>query len=250
MSIWDFIPKIFIVTTKGSKRHKTLEKSLEYMNIPRDKVIHNTERPACVKTLKMCTLGCTQNHLNIYKQGKKYPYILVFEDDVYIKDKNILKNLKKIKQFIQQEKDWDIIYLGHFPWKIGKQHNNLYESVSWCTHAYIISRKAMNFFSQFTAQEIYTIANTYRISIWQKLFTSEGGGIDTFMAKYSCKKMLKTYCIYPQIIYQNSIPGWNIKADISQFICGTFGSIDIFSICLAIIFIIVITKCISSRFCS
>jgi hypothetical protein len=216
--MFSFIPEIFIASVRGSPRIPIVR--AEMMRLGIDKyTIHEQEPPVITdpkKRTEAVTLSCTENHLSIYQKGMKHPYILVLEDDVYIPfDRiDIFFILDEVRKFIQSN-DWDIFYLGHFPWMIKKISPDIGESISWCTHAYFISQRAMKYISRYKPREILQIGRLIVPGVFPFLFP-EGGGIDTFMAYCAHKKYLKSHCSIPMLVYQYSIPRWKLKADIAQ----------------------------------
>lgn len=208
-----FIPRIFVATVKGSERIPRVTSELVRLGI-RD-FSFNQQTPALEKTLVSRTLSCTDNHLQIYRQALQYPYIAVFEDDVYVVDTEQLR----VVQECQELSDWDFIFLGHFPWKIGKKVTaHLHEMVSWCTHAYLISNRAMRKMLEYTPEQILEIGRM-STSTFFDLFFPEGGGIDTFIAYKTCAGEFKSYGFYPMLFYQYSISNWELKARVAERVC-------------------------------
>tara|TARA_B100000886_G_C20374856_1_gene471303 strand:+ start:451 stop:1107 length:657 start_codon:yes stop_codon:yes gene_type:complete len=56
--------------------------------------------------------GCAQSHIKLleYALEKNMDHILIFEDDIFIQDENILKN--NINKFFSSKKKWDVLLLG------------------------------------------------------------------------------------------------------------------------------------------
>jgi glycosyl transferase, family 25 len=132
------------------------------------------------------SLGCMLSHIKIYKDviEKKYEYVLILEDDSFFNEKF---NLNEVINDIEKYKDdnFGIFYLGcthnKNPIHIEK---NIYKCVySNTTHAYIISKKCINF--------ILDNINNYDKEI------------DTFLSNYVQKKF-NCYCFYPSIIKQEN----------------------------------------------
>ncbi len=212
-TLFSFIPRIFVATVKNSARIPRVTAELSRIGI-RNFVL-NQQTPAAVSDLEGRTLSCTENHLQIYRQALQYPYVAIFEDDVYVTDTSRLEIIREC----QTLKDWDFIFLGHFPWKIGKRvTENLRESVSWCTHAYLISNRAMRKMLEYTPREIMESGRISTPTLFD-LFFSEGGGIDTFIAYKTHTGVFKSYAFYPMLFYQYSISRWELKARVAEKVC-------------------------------
>jgi GR25 family glycosyltransferase involved in LPS biosynthesis len=99
-------------------------------------------------------VGCFISHTDIIKESYADPEcksVLIFEDDV-IRGKFYHKqHMQKVEEFMENNKDWDIIKLGYsihpafFHEMMFSKDNTypLHEFPSTMTHAYIISRKGM-----------------------------------------------------------------------------------------------------------
>ena len=214
---WNFIPKIYIATLCNSKRIPIVTKSLDDMGVKNYEF--NYQTPPLVKNRVNVTLSCSDNHLQIYKKAlnENHPFICVFEDDVFTERKSselpiILKN---IERFVKTN-DWGILYLGYFPWKIGRECQEMvYESISWCTHAYLITRDAMKLMCRYSPEQMLKIGRMSVPSVFDIIFP-EGGGIDTFMAQLAYRNKIKSHCVYPMLIEQNSIPYWSSQSKIAR----------------------------------
>ncbi len=216
--IWSFIPKIYVATLENSKRISQVSKDLSVMGVSNYEF--NYQIPPRVKTLENITLSCTDNHLQVYRKAleKNYPFICVFEDDVYISPsqrRRMQKVLVQVKRFIESH-EWDVVYLGNFPWKTGKEKvKGIHEGIFWCTHAYLISERGMKYMLQYSPEQILKIGRTAVPSSFD-MFFREGGGIDTFLAYSSIRNKLRSYAVVPLLVEQSSIPNWNIKARIVE----------------------------------
>lgn len=213
---WEFIPRIYIATLENSKRIPQVQVDLRKMGIKDYEF--NFQTPPSVKSHESATLSCTDNHLQIYRKAlqKGYPYICVFEDDVFINDLNRVKEvLLDIQNFIHRN-EWDLIYLGHFPWKLGERvSKTLYQSVSWCTHAYLISQRAMRYMTHFSPKTMLDVGRLAVPTAFD-LFFKEGGGIDTFLAYSTTRGKLKSFAVSPLLIEQSSISQWSLKAKLVE----------------------------------
>jgi GR25 family glycosyltransferase involved in LPS biosynthesis len=209
---------VYVATVVNSKRIPQVSKDLSTMGVTDYEF--NYQVPPAVKNFVNITLSCTDNHLQIYRKAleRRFPYICVFEDDVYIPPSHlprVREVLSRVKQFIQSD-DWDLIYLGNFPWKIGAEKGRgIHEGVFWCTHAYIISERGMRYMLKYSPEEMMKIGRTAVPSSFDMVFR-EGGGIDTFLAYSSVRNRLKSYAVVPMLVEQSSIPKWAIKARLAE----------------------------------
>lgn len=231
---WRFIPKIYIATLEKSRRIPQVEKDLCTMGIQHYEF--NYQIPPLVKNLHNVTLSCTENHLQIYTKAlkEKLPFICVFEDDVYIPPSHlhrIKKVLLQIENFIRTTHDWDIIFLGNFPWKIGNEKSEgIYEGVFWCTHSYLISERGMRYMLQYSPSQMMEIGRKAVPSVFD-MFFREGGGIDTFLAYSTTRNKIKSFAVVPMLVEQLSISNWTIKARLAEKISrGGWWSYRIFYI--------------------
>lgn len=222
MSKWDFIPATFIATVQGSGRIPQVSKELDRVGLTRYQF--NYQVPPSEKTFVNITLSCTDNHQQIYRRGLEggYPFILVLEDDAYFP--NPIVDLDKVAAFAATP-GWDFFYLGHFPWKIGeriRKYPHVYRSISWCTHAYLISAQGMKKMLVHTPSQMMDIARVGVPAMAQMVF-KECGGIDTYIAYQSYLGKLSSFALVPMMIYQYSIPGWKNKADAAQYLSVRVG---------------------------
>lgn len=200
----------------NSKRIPQVTKDLSRMGITDFEF--NTQTPPQIKNHINATLSCTDNHLQIYRKAlaNGYQRICVFEDDVFVSSLN--QNIfQEINDFLDTHV-WDILYLGHFPWKIGKKvHKFIHESISWCTHAYIINEKTMRYMCKYTPQNMLDIGRL-AVPYAFNMFFKEGGGIDTFLAYSASRNRIKSYAVVPLLVEQSSIKKWSLKAKIAEFL--------------------------------
>jgi GR25 family glycosyltransferase involved in LPS biosynthesis len=214
---WDFIPRTFVATVQNSKRIPIITNELKRIGITNYEF--NEQIPPPKKTHLTVTLSCSDNHLQIYRKAlsKNYSFICVLEDDVFIKNmKDISFVMKNVRQFIEQG-DWDIIYLGHFPWMIGKEvFPRLRKGVFWCTHAYLINERAMRYMLKYSPEDMLKIGRLAVPTLFD-MFFKEGGGIDTFIAYSGIRNRIKIHAVVPMLIQQTSIDNWSLKANLAQW---------------------------------
>lgn len=240
--MWSFIPEIHVATLQHSKRRNRLEKDLLQMGILEKK--YNEQIPPLEKTFENITMSCTDNHLSIYRKASltAAPFICVLEDDVFVPQCHRIKEiLEDISQFLHRENDWDLVYLGHLPWKIGRKRTaHIYESVSWCTHAYLISQRGMQFMLKYSPRDILDTGRLVVPYLFD-LFFKEGGGIDTFIAYHAWQGNLKTFAVCPFLVHQYSIPNWSKKAQLAEMMAWYgFWPKHIVMTCFVVCFVLIL----------
>lgn len=105
--------------------------------------------------------GCYESHKTIMKNALKKGFnnALIFEDDAVISKNFSFQKIQKVKEFIKNSSiNWDIIYLGCFPdvWNYPQYYNStldIYEVKATQTHAYIVNKPYMQFFTKLEFQE-------------------------------------------------------------------------------------------------
>lgn len=223
---WNFFPGIYVATVTGSGRIPQVSKELNRVGVTNFTL--NRQIPPKEKTFENITLSCTDNHQQIYRDAlqKGLPYICVFEDDVYFTDppKEIRKSLQKIAKFVNTP-GWDFLYIGHFPWKIGAKMRNypgIFKSISWCTHAYVISNSGMQKMLEHTPEQMMQIARV-GVPVIANMMFKECGGIDTYIAYQTHRGKFESFCLYPMFVFQYSIPGWKTKAQAAEYMSMKLG---------------------------
>jgi glycosyl transferase, family 25 len=161
------LDKTYIINLKERiDRKKSMENKLLKNNIdnytfieaikPNINDVHNWNKNFCnirknLEKYRIGSLGCMLSHIKIYKDAieKNYDYILILEDDALFTENfnlnNIITNIEKYK-----DDNFGIFYLGCTNYKKPIHlEKNIYKCVySNTTHAYIISRKCINFILQ------------------------------------------------------------------------------------------------------
>ena len=93
-------------------------------------------RMGAIKT-EIGIVGCALSHLRCIQEAKikGYPYVCIFEDDIIIKNENLL--IKKVKKLINE--DFDVLMLSGNNFRPFEEHDD-YIKVTKCftTGAYII----------------------------------------------------------------------------------------------------------------
>jgi hypothetical protein len=214
---WSFIPRIYVATIENSKRIRQVQKDLSDMGVVNYEF--NYQVPPVVKSYVNVSLSCTDNHLQIYRKALRcgYKYVCVFEDDVFTRTREKIPFvLQNVKKFVESTVNWDVLYLGHFPWKIGKEvSQGICESISWCTHSYLITDKAMRYMLRYSPEDMMKIGRLAVPSIFDMFFI-EGGGIDTFLAYSAYRNKIHSHAVFPMLIEQSSIAKWSMKAKLAQ----------------------------------
>ena len=162
-------------------------------------------------------LGCLLSHLEVikisYRRG--YERVLILEDDISI-HKNLHEEFNKIaNNIVNQNLDWDVLYLGHATftsdYQIGiedrswqpiineKYENQVVETVnSWTCHARALNRKAMKAILDYYE----TYGYHYELD---RMLVSE----------FQREKKLKFYRTYPQLFVQNDTQSDNDPSGMS-----------------------------------
>ncbi len=228
MTDWSFIPQIYVTTIdKGSSHMKKLKVAIKRLGIDADTVYFNVP-PPLHKQNKIDS--CADNHLTCIRDAykKDLDFALILEDDVYVKDQNDLEmGLKAVESFIKTNADWDIIYLGHSPFYMkprAKKHSVI-PSISWITHAYIISRRYIKVLSN---TKLETLQKNTKLTIGWPVSPIIGRGynhIDVIMLNHANTGTIKSYAVYPRMIDQSSqTPVWSILMKLMEDSSWQFGN--------------------------
>ena len=93
--------------------------------------------------------GCHESHLSVIKEAydEGCRNVLIFEDDIMPSPEYSEKYIIEAGKFVNNNKNWDIFYLGHQPNVFFSEstvvENNIMKCFSTLTHAYVLSRKFM-----------------------------------------------------------------------------------------------------------
>jgi GR25 family glycosyltransferase involved in LPS biosynthesis len=136
--------------------------------------------------------GCFDSHIKVlkYAQANNYTNILVFEDDVMPTKGYNEKIIKKAVEFMQNNKDWDILYFGYSFMDQNQQtiftapnyNDDIIIYKPLLTHAFCYSQRGIN-----------TILKTYKPYLGKTHY-------DQFLVNH---KGLKSFCILPLMFNQN-----------------------------------------------
>lgn len=103
-----FIPMtLYINLDKRSDRNK------EFLsNFPGRDLKNHIERISGIYEDKNGNIGCLKSHIKALKRASmlNYPYILIAEDDFYIKNMNYM--VESLENFFINFKEWDVLMLG------------------------------------------------------------------------------------------------------------------------------------------
>ncbi len=137
--------------------------------------------------------GCFDSHIQVIQQAyeKGLNNILIFEDDIKVSPSYSQSQVKECVEFMQNNKDWDIFYLGYFACNTNRGSmkdfinskfisNHIIEFRPFATHAYCLSRKGMR-----------KILNTYKNYIGK-----------IHLDHYYVKITLGSYCTVPLLFDQ------------------------------------------------
>lgn len=143
-NIWSFFDKIYCINL-----YEREDRYLESKQLFNELNINNLEYYRTYKHKKGGKYGCFESHINVinkaYNSGTNN--CLIFEDDVYPLDFSYVGLLECVN-FMQNNKEWNIFYLGGFPNIYYDQNKNttphFYKTHSIGCHAYVINRNLMN----------------------------------------------------------------------------------------------------------
>lgn len=143
--------------------------------------------------------SCTESHKKAVKVAKdnNWDNVLIFEDDCRFTTTNIKEVLTDVKEFINSNNNWDLIFLGvnlkHVPEKYNERFYKL-NGRFYTTHAYLINKR---FYDTLLSYEhktccnidvLYTdLASTKEYFLYHKLFAIQKTGfsdIERLKMKY------------------------------------------------------------------
>jgi len=181
MNSYNFFDKIYCINLKyRTDRYNSSLKVFRQLNI------YNVKYFLADKHHNGGRYGCFDSHINVIKDAhnNNYNNILIFEDDIKIAKYYNNNLLNKSIEFMTNN-DWDIFYLGYFPFSYNYKYNiisdNIVESNPFGGHAYCLNKKS-----------IKTILNNYQQVIGKIHF-------DMWL---SLSNKFKTFCIAPIIFDQ------------------------------------------------
>ena len=145
MKITDIVDLIVVITLKGRKdRHCDLKQNLESIGLSTNKYF------LAEKHSKGPVYGSFDSHMKVieYAYKNNYKNVLVLEDDVCFDVEKICNTeiLSNIGNFIDNNKDWDLFYVGGMPYYKFGNYNDLIIKGEWIlAHSYIVNRKCMQY---------------------------------------------------------------------------------------------------------
>jgi len=184
-NLYYFFDKIVCINLRHRKdRYNSAKNLFDKLNIP------NVEFYIADKSSIDGRYGCFESHINVIKKAyiQDCNNILIFEDDIR---PSIFYNINLLKDSIEfmKNNEYDIFYLGYFPFnKVNsiylsseKITKNIISYNPFATHAYCLNRISMK-----------KILDNYKIYIGKI-------HIDKF---YTYNYIFKNYCITPMIFEQ------------------------------------------------
>lgn len=226
-------------------------KELEKLHVPSDMININIMPHGTHKTGH---LSCTANHIEAIKKArnKYHKRIFIVEDDISVHvTTDINKCLETLHQFITDPKNhFDILYVGCFAHKMqtGIHRYRIRKASCYATHGYIINIGFMDMIKQLTPEDI--VSHSYKMLENKEdytveksfLTTPEHPSIDVWLILLSDNNFIKSYCIYPNILYQNSIKStiaykYTIEPAVSTF-GNMYFAIIILGICTLLLILI------------
>ena len=144
MNKYNFFDKIYCINLKYRKdRYNSSLNTFKKLKINNIKYFIANKHP------KGGRYGCFDSHIKIIYNAyiNNYNYILIFEDDVKIAKyyNNILLN--KSINFMKNNNNWDIFYLGYYPFSFNYKYNIIYDNIIHSNpfggHAYCLNKKSI-----------------------------------------------------------------------------------------------------------
>jgi GR25 family glycosyltransferase involved in LPS biosynthesis len=153
--------------------------------------------------------GCFDSHIKILKEAyeKNLEYILVFEDDIIATEYNSEKNISEAINFMKNNKEWDIFYLG---FSVIKDSKN---GVSTILDAEYISENIIKYNPYFTHALCYNKASIKKILDNYEDYI-EYMHYDMYIANYL---ELNNYCYIPNLFDQDIRTSDNDILDLAEF---------------------------------
>jgi glycosyl transferase family 25 len=180
--MYNFFDKIYCINLKHrTDRYNSSLKTFIKLNINNVKYFLANKHP------KGGRYGCFESHINVIHDAyiNNYNYILIFEDDVKIAKyyNNLLLN--KSINFMKTNNNWDIFYLGYFPFSYNYKYNiisdNIIESNPFGGHAYCLNKQSI----KLIIDNYHNIIGKQHFDIWLSL-----------------SNKFRTFCIAPIIFDQ------------------------------------------------
>lgn len=167
-------------------------------------------------------IGCALSHIKCWKKHilKLNNYTLILEDDFFIKNKNLLKNIDKLINFyiLNTPKDFDILYLGYISGSCIKKYFTLSNNIN--------NYKNINKYIEIPELHLglhsYIISNRGIVNLLNKLDKKKiNFHLDYYIQSLASKNKLITYAIKDRLFFQTST--YLTKSNnISKFKCSLF----------------------------
>lgn len=145
MKITNIVDLIVVITLKDRKdRHIDLKYNLDSINLKDNKFF------LANKHIKGSVYGSFDSHMKVidFAYKNNYKNVLILEDDVCFDVDEIMNAdiLSKINIFLNNNKEWDIFYLGGMPYYKYENSSQLIMKGEWIlAHSYIVNRKCMKY---------------------------------------------------------------------------------------------------------
>lgn len=204
MVLTNLCDNIFIISLKDREdRRSTIEKNLSKLNLKRDidyKFWLVERHP------KGSVYGSYDSHLSIirYSLDNNYERVLILEDDAYFDlSKMNLQKIFEIKNFLDNNKDWDLFYLGGMlTYKEEYINDNIIKGEWILVHSYIVNIKCMKY-----------------ITDHKQILPNKFCFTDYY---YNILYKLKKYGLNETICFQTDSPSnneWPLYLNIYKYIC-------------------------------
>lgn len=203
-NIYDFFDDIICINLEHRKdRYKKSLDTFQKYNIPvRIKTFKKHEKGGIY--------GCFDSHIKVLKEAynKNLEYILVFEDDIIVTDYYSEKYIENAINFMKNNKEWDIFYLGFSIIK------DSIDSVSTILDAEYIDENIIKF-NPFFAHSL-----CYNKKSIKKILDNYQDYIDYIhYDNYIANHLdLHNYCYIPNLFDQDFTNSDNDVSDITEYI--------------------------------
>lgn len=193
---FEFIDKILFINLEFRKdRLEELQKEMERINIPKEKIIRID---AIYNPLG--ALGCTKSHMKAieYAKNNHYKTVWILEDDVnfIVNNESINKNMRYIKDFLQAQKD-SIILLSGNTIKVSEYNNVLYKAINvLTTSSYIVTESKYDELLKILRESENILETTRNIEL---------GSCDVVWNKIENRYLLKERICYQRDSFSNVI---------------------------------------------
>lgn len=143
---WSWIDHIYCISLKDREdRRKDAEREFHKAGLCNKVIFHRPVKDTS-DYKRPGSRGCWNSHHTVAKKAYDAgaDMVLVFEDDVYFEEEKVTsKNISLLAAFTKKLKNWNIIYLGSWPFlSFPTRFLHLHRDISLAAHAYLISNDA------------------------------------------------------------------------------------------------------------